>query len=109
MKYEEQCEAYKRASKRINPLPPAILVSLAGCYLSKDSTLISSEEAEKLVRQALEQEESIEAVILIRGICKDKGDEKQFIHWNKVLEKLEKERAYMKNKWPEFLKTVQLN
>ncbi len=104
MNFNERFRAYKRASEKINPLPPALLVSLAGCYLSSEISSESIEEAEEMLKKALEQERSIEAVILMRSIYREKGDEKKFLYWNKVFEEVEKEGAYMKNKLPEVLK-----
>ncbi|MGA8165616.1 MAG: hypothetical protein WB791_11470 [Waddliaceae bacterium] len=101
MKYDERYKAYKRALERTFPSPPALLVSLAGCYLLADSP-IDSDEAEKLLLDALEKEKSIEAVTLIRGIYKTKGNENKFAYWDKILQDLENENAYMKDKWPKF-------
>jgi hypothetical protein len=102
MKYDERYEAYKRASKKIHPLPPALLVSLAGCYLLPGSP-ITLDEAERLVLEALEKEKTIEAATLIRGIYKTKGNIDKFSYWDEILQKLENENAYMKDKWPKFL------
>ncbi len=102
MKYEERYEAYMRAAKRVSPNPPALLVSLAGCYLFPGSP-ITLEEAEKFVLLALEKEKSIEAATLIRGIYKTKGNSEKFSYWDTILHKLENENAYMRDKWPRFL------
>ncbi len=102
MNFDEQYEAYKRGAKSISPLPPALLVSLAGCYLSPSSHL-TIDEAEKLVLEALEKEKTIEGATLIRGIYKTKNNLEKFLYWDKVLQELESRDAYMKNKWPEFL------
>lgn len=103
-KYEnERYEVYKHAFEKISPTPPALLVSMARCYLLPNSP-VTIEEAEKLILCALEKEESIEAVTLIRGICKRKGDTGQFTYWDKILNSLEERNAWMKDKWPDFLK-----
>lgn len=83
-------EAYKRASLKFNSnLPPILLIALAGCYLFPGNP-ISIHEAEKLVMAALEKEKSIEAVVLIRGICKMQEREQEFNYWDKILTELEK-------------------
>lgn len=105
MRYDEMYEAYKRASENIFPIPPALLISLAGCYLSPNPHL-TIDEAEKLVLEALENEKSIEGAILIRGIYKTKKKFEKFSYWNLILQELEKCDAYMKNKWPEFLTSI---
>lgn len=105
MRFHESYEAYKRASLNFNSnLPPNLLVSLAGCYLAPGKPSISIEEAERMIKLALEKEKSIEAVTLIRGICKTKHREEEFSFWDKMLEELEKKNAYMKKEWPEYLK-----
>jgi hypothetical protein len=71
MKYKERYTVCKRASEKFFPTPPAILVSLAGCYLLPDST-VHIDDAEKLVFEALKKEKSVEAATLIRGIYKTK-------------------------------------
>ncbi|MBA3603314.1 MAG: hypothetical protein H0W50_06675 [Parachlamydiaceae bacterium] len=102
MKYDKQYEAYTRASTNLSPLPPALLVSLAGCYLSSDSFL-TIDDAEKLLLEALEKEETIEAVTLVRGIYKTKNDANKFSYWDKIFHELENSDAFMKDKWPKFL------
>lgn len=50
MKYEERYESYKRAFDKISPAPPALLVSMAGCYTIPGFPVkipITIEEAEK--------------------------------------------------------------
>lgn len=106
MRFHESYEAYKRAALKFNSnLPPYLLVSIAGCYLTPGKPPISIEEAERMIKEALEKERSIEAVTLIRGICKTKGREEEFSYWDKILEELEKKNAYMKSEWPEYLTT----
>lgn len=105
IRFPERYQAYKQASLKFNTLnlPPSLLVSLAGCYLAPDRSPISIEEAERLTKVALEKEQSIEAVTLIRGICKTQGRENEFFYWSNILKELEKKKAYMKNEWPEWL------
>lgn len=105
MRFDERYEAYKRACLKFTPsnLPSSLLVSLARCYSAPGNPQISLEEAENLARAALEKEKSIEAVVLIRGICKKKGKEEEFLYWEKVLKELEQKQAYMKNEWPKWL------
>lgn len=105
MRYDERYEAYKRASLKFNSVPPNLLVSLARCYSAPGIPPISIDEAESLIRAALEKEKSIEAVTLIRGICKSMKREEEFSYWNKILQELEKKEAYMKSEWPEYLTT----
>jgi len=107
MKYEERYEAYKRASKKVFPAPPALLVSLAGCYLLPGSP-ITLDKAERLVLEALGKEKTIEAATLIRGIYKTKGNIDKYYYWDEILQKLENENTYMKDKWPKFLSNSDL-
>jgi hypothetical protein len=74
MQDDESYNAYKRASEKADPLPPSLLLSLAGCYLAFDPR-ITVDEAESLVKRALEQEMSIEGVVLLRGIYAGKNDQ----------------------------------
>lgn len=107
MRTNESYEAYKRASLKFNSsLPPKLLVSIAGCYLASGKSPISIEEAERLAKNAFEQEKSIEAVTLIRGICKTQGREEESSSWDKILNDLEKKKSYMKSEWPEYLSSL---
>lgn len=101
MKYDERYKIYQKAFEKTLSRPPAILVSLAGCYLHPNSP-INIDEAEKLLLEALKKEKSIEAATLIRGIYKTKGDIKNFSYWDKILFDLEKNNAFIKDKWPKF-------
>jgi hypothetical protein len=104
MNFDEQFKAYERSAKMIYPLPPALLVSLAGCYLNPGNPSAEAiGEAEKMLREVLKQEESVEAVILMRSISRIRGDQKQFLYWSKMVEDLEKKKAYIKNKLPKIL------
>jgi hypothetical protein len=105
MKYDERYEPYKRASKMIFPMPPTVMVSLARCYLSPNEP-ITIDEAKELILKALKKEKSIEAVTLIRGICKTKGLLDEFAYWDKNLQELEKNNCYMKDKWPELFDSI---
>ncbi len=89
--------------KKISPYPPALLISLASCYADSSKTL---DKAEKCALEALEKEKSIEGATLIRGIYKTKENIDQFIYWDEILQELEKTHAYMKDKWPEYLKNI---
>jgi hypothetical protein len=103
MRYLESYEAYKRASLKFNSdIPPNLLVSLAGCYITLGPSYVSIDDAEKMVRTALQKEMSVEAVVLIRGICKDKN-KNEFSYWSKILHELEEKKAYMRIEWPKYL------
>ena len=51
MKYDKQCEAYKRACEKATPPPPSLLISLASCYLYLDP-FVTLEETENLTKKA---------------------------------------------------------
>ena len=53
--------------------------------------------------EALKKEESFEAIVLIRCIYKSKGDAEKFAYWDEVFQKSDRDRNYMKDKWPEYL------
>lgn len=102
MRYKEQYEAYKHSFDKVFPKSPALLVSMAGCYTIPSSP-ITIEDAEKWVLEALQQEQTIEAAVLIRGIYKTKGNKNKFAYWDKIFHELEKQQIYMKHKWPDFI------
>lgn len=105
MNFEEQLKAYERSAKMISPLPSALLVSLASCYLNPGNpTTKVIDTAEKMLQEVLKQEESVEAVILMRSIARIREDHEQFLFWDKKFENLEKKKAFIKNKLPEILK-----
>jgi hypothetical protein len=39
----------------------------------------------------------------LRGIYQTKGDSKNFSYWDEILKKLEENKAYLQDKWPDFL------
>jgi hypothetical protein len=102
MKYDENYQSYKRSFDTVFPRPHALLVSMAGCYSNPDCP-VTIEDAEKWVREALKKEISMEAVVLIRGICKQKGDMDQFSYWDNIFKRLENKKSSMKHKWPSFI------
>lgn len=100
MKGDEQFEAYKRAFDKAHPPPPSLLISLASCYLLPTSP-VTLEEAENLAKKALEQEISIEGVVLLRGIYADKNQD-LFDYWDKVLDEVEEKNIHTQAAWPDF-------
>ncbi len=101
MKFDERYEAYMRAFKKISYKPPSLLISIAACYLSPHPK-ISLEEAEKLVKEALKEETSVEAVVLLRGIYAEKKDATAFEYWDKVLKEVEAKNVHTKRTWPDI-------
>jgi hypothetical protein len=102
MQHKKRLEAYQRALKRTSSNPHAILVSISGCYLAPDSS-VTINQAENLLLEALKKEETIEAVTLLRGIYQTKGDSSNFSYWNDILKRLEENKVYIIDKWPDFL------
>jgi hypothetical protein len=101
MKYNERYEAYQRAYKKASPPPPYLLISLASCYHSPEPP-ITLDDAENLVKKALEKEMSIEGVVLLRGIYAEKKDQVKFDYWDKVLKEVEEKKIHTKGTWPDF-------
>lgn len=103
MKGEERYEAYKRAYNKVIHPPPALLISLAGCYTLLEPP-ITLDEAEELVKKALEKEMSIEGAILLRGIYAEKGDQTKFDYWDRILEGLRQKNIHTQDAhlWPDF-------
>lgn len=101
MRYDERYEAYKRAYEKANPPPPSLLISLAGCYLLPEPP-ITVDEAENLAKMALENEMSIEGVVLLRGIYAEKKDHAKFDYWDKILQKVEEKNIHAQECWPNF-------
>ncbi len=109
-RYDEKYAAFKRAYDRADPKTPYLLFSLAGCYITPDLPFVTIEQAEAFVKKALEQELSIQAVVLIRGICQTKGDQKGLDYWDEVLEEVEKKQLWSRSSdWPAFLSEISLD
>lgn len=102
MRFEERYEAYKRAYQNANPPPPSLLISLASCYLSAIPR-VSLDDAEKLVIIVLEQEISIDRVVLFRGIYAKKKDQAKFDYWDRIYKEVEEKQVHTKDAWPKFL------
>jgi hypothetical protein len=101
--YDEVYESYKKASEKVNPVPPSLLLCLAGCYLLFDRP-ISEKEAKELVQKALDQEITVEGAILMRGLCSE--DKAQFDYWDKVWEEAEQKNLHTASSWPTFPKNI---
>lgn len=74
LRYDERYQAYKRATEKVQPIPPSLMVLLAKCYISPGIPPISQEEAENLLKEALKKETSIEGISLIKRISERKKD-----------------------------------
>jgi hypothetical protein len=104
LRYDERDEAYKRASEKIYPIPPSLMVLLARCYISPGVPPTSQEEAENLLREALKREKTIEGVSLIKRICERKKDMSQVTYWDKILKEVQEKNAHIHDTQPSFLK-----
>lgn len=102
MREEDSYEAYKRAYEIANPPPPYLLLQLAGCYTAFEP-LIEVDEAESLVKRALEKELTVEGVVLLRGIYARKKNQELFDHWDKILREVEEKNIHAVEVWPDFL------
>lgn len=94
-KYDERYAAYKRALTKIQPPPPQLLVALAGCCIAPGKPPVTEEEAISLVKQAIATVSYIEAVELLRGLYKSKGNIKEQYYWEKVLEDIHKNGVHL--------------
>ncbi len=109
-RYDEKYVAFKRAYDKADQKTPYLLLSLAGCSIAPDLAPVAIEEAENLVKRALDQELSIEAVVLMRGICTKKKDQKGFDHWNEVFQEVKKKQLRSRSShWPDFLSEISLD
>ncbi len=109
-RYDEKYAAFKRAYEKADQKTPCLLLSLAGCYIAPGLPPVTIEEAEDLVKRALDQELSIEAVVLMRGICAKKKDQKGFDHWNKIFQEVEEKQLRSRSShWPDFLSEISLD
>lgn len=106
LRYDERYAAYKRASEKVSPIPPSLMVLLARCYISPGIPPISQEEAENLLIESLKQEKTIEGVSLIKRICERKKDTKQVAYWEKILKVVEEKDLHIHDIQPEFLKNI---
>lgn len=76
-------------------------ISLAGCYLMREPP-ITLDEAENLVKKALEKALSVEGVILLRGIYAEKKEQAKFDYWDKILQEIERKNLHTQDIWPDF-------
>jgi len=106
---EERYEAYKQAAKKVNPIPPSLLVLLAKCYSPFKTSQLSQEEAENYLKQALKIEKTIEGASLMRGICEEKKDLKEEAYWNNILDEAKEKKHHIHNVEPEFLENIILD
>jgi len=106
LKYDERYTAYKKASEKVYPIPPSLMVLLAKCYISPGTPPVSQEEAESLLREALKQERTIEGVSLLKRICERKKDMEQAEYWDKVLKEVEEKNLHIHDIQPSFLKDL---
>jgi hypothetical protein len=95
LKYDERFEAYNRALAKVSPPPPQLLVALASCCWAPGKPPITEDEAISLVKQAIKTTPYIEAVQLLRGLCKSIGNIEEQKHWEKVLTNIKYSAAHL--------------
>lgn len=106
LRTKESYEAYIRASKKIDRLPPFLKANIAGCYYSEEvPPLISKEEAISLVKEALAEQLSEDAIILYRGFIRENITVEEWNKWEELIQKLKGKTERSFDYWPEYLKT----
>lgn len=88
LKYDERYEAYKRAIDKIKSPPPELLVALAKCCIAPGKPLITVDQAIDLVKDAVSKVHYIEAIELLKGLYKSKGNVAEQLYWENILEKI---------------------
>ncbi len=106
LRYDERYAAYKRASEKVSPISPSLMVLLAQCYISPGIPPITREEAENLLRESLKQEVTVEGVFLLKRICERKNDSQEVAYLEKVLEEAENKNLHIHDIQPSFLKII---
>jgi cytochrome c-type biogenesis protein CcmH/NrfG len=109
LRYDERYEAYKRASEKISPIPPSLMVLLARCYICPGEPPISQEETENLLRKALKIEQTIEGVSLMKRISESKNNFEEAAYWDKILKEVTAKNIHIHDIQPDFLKNISTN
>jgi len=100
--YEGKYASYMRAYEKVEHAPASLLLALAGCDISPDVPSVTLQEAEDLVKRALQEGVSPKAAILMKGICSQKNDAEGVKYWDKILQDIGEKSVPVKNDWPEF-------
>lgn len=103
MRYDERYLAYKSASEKISPVPSSLKVLLAECYFSPGTPPVTQKEAKELLLEALEREQTIEAVSSIIWICERQKKLDEVRYWNQILKKVEQKNLHIHSLLPSFL------
>ena len=102
-KYDECYHCCMRAYKKFNDPPSAILLALAGCY-NVPKPLVSIDEVELWLQQAIQKELSYEAALQLKGIYLDKEDQAQIDHWTKIADEAERNNIHTASCTPDIFK-----
>ena len=102
--YNKEYLCYKRAYDKLKDPPAALLLLLAGCKNSPDSPPITEEESEQYLKKSVEKQITYETALMMRTLCRQKGDIIQAKYWNTLYEKLEKKNIHADLLIPEVFK-----
>lgn len=106
LRTKESYEAYIRASKKLESIPPFLMVNIAGCYYSEEvPSLISKENAKNLVKEALSIKPSERAIVLYRGFIRESITSEEWNSWEELIQNLKGKSEKSSDYWPEYLKT----
>lgn len=88
LKYDERYEAYIRAIEKNQSPPPELLVALAKCCIAPGKPLLTEDKAIDLVKDVVSKVPYIEAVELLKGLYKSKGNIEEQLYWENIFEKI---------------------
>ncbi|MBS4163069.1 hypothetical protein PRO82_000358 [Candidatus Protochlamydia amoebophila] len=102
--YEERYACYKRAYDKLVDPPATLLLLLAGCYNGQDVLPITEEEFKSYLKKALGKKVTYEAALMMRNLCKLKGEPIQEKYWDQYYAKLVRESICAEPIVPNVLK-----
>ena len=102
-RYDERYLCYKKAYDKLKDPPAELLLRLLNCHSTPDTPLITDEEAESYLRQALAKKLTSEVALSMRALYREKNNKSQENYWDHMYKKLEKENVHVDKITPNIL------
>lgn len=103
-RYNEEYVCHKRAYNKLKDPPDSLLLLLAGCSGAPGTPPISDQESEIYLKRAIEKKITYESAVMMRGLSRDKNDQKQEKYWDTMCQELKKNNIHTDPIIPNVLK-----
>lgn len=95
LNYDERYIAYKRALDKTTSAPPQLLIAIARCCIAPGTPPVSEDEAILFAKEAIQVTPYIEAIGLLRGLYKAKGNIEKQKYYETILNKISENGSHL--------------